>query len=776
MKKVMFMLLFFIIMKLSVFSQGKANVTGYVIDEKNGEAIIGASLYIKEIKRGAVTNVSGYFVIPDVPNGQYVLNVTCVGYEKLSKKIIITSTNRNLEKIYLKTTAYQTKEIVVKGDSSRVAEQLYTKSLSVVELSPAQINKIPQFVESDLLRSLQTLPGIVTSSDFSSALYVRGGTPDQNLYLIDGTDVYNPEHAFGFFSTFNTDAIKKVEMYKGGFGAEYGGRLSSVLNVTNIDGNRNNFQGIVNVSLLSAKMTLQSPLGDFGSISGSFRRTYLDQTIAKMVDDIPDYYFYDGNLKAFLDLSNTDKLSISFYGGKDNLVYSFDKDKSDSPELNYNWGNRTLSVNYRKILSEKLFANLWFTYSNFNSRFKFDEVEVNEKNDIDDVTLKANLEYSLQDNLSFKIGLENKYLYCGYKEDFRSGLIDFAGHRNDFNVYLSTNWKPVESVETEIGARFQDFNSDKNFTSIDPRFSLKYKADETTTLKFAAGRFSQYMTKIPRGFMVGIWTTADKNISGSHSNHYILGLAKEIANVYSLEVESYYKTYEDVPVFNQLLAVDIDKSSDDASGRPVYSSLKGILNSSKAKSYGAEILIRKDAGNITGWLSYSYSRTDNKVNTVNDEKWFIPRHDRTHNFNATVNMDLYNYWDELVGNAKQEYSGKWYIGINFNYSTGQTITYASSYYFARETPDLPSNRFLYPSEINEYRLPYYMRMDLSITYEKNYGSWTLSPYLQIFNVGNRKNVWFENYEYEDHDGNFENKIKTFNQIPFLPTFGVTVRF
>jgi hypothetical protein len=225
-----------------------------------------------------------------------------MGYQKFRKQLTITSGVDIKQNIVLSEDLLETEVIVVTADSQRTIEKLYDKPISTILLSPRQIQSVPQVAEADLLRTLQTLPGVVPIYDFSSALYIRGGTPDQNLYMLDGTDVYNPEHMFGLFSTFNSDAIKHVELSKGGFGAEHGGRLSSVLDITNLDGNRQEFEGTANVSLLSVKTTLQTPLGSFGSLSGSLRRTYFDKTIAPFMEEVPDYYFYDGSIKAFFDL------------------------------------------------------------------------------------------------------------------------------------------------------------------------------------------------------------------------------------------------------------------------------------------------------------------------------------------------------------------------------------------------------------------------------------------------------------------------------------------
>ncbi|KAB2844614.1 MAG: TonB-dependent receptor plug domain-containing protein, partial [Melioribacteraceae bacterium] len=311
-KLILFLFLLLILFQKYGFAQNTdkngTSLSGFVYDLSNGESLVGANIYINELKYGATTNTSGYFIIPDLPTGMYTFIFSYIGFQTEKREIKIEKNKDNHVEVKLKPEAIETDEVIVSDDYERVSEKLFSKPVSKIELNPAQINNIPRFVEADLLRALQTLPGITSLSDFSSALYIRGGTPDQNLYLIDGTDVYNPEHAFGIFSTFNTNAIKKVEVSKGGFGAEYGGRLSSVLDVTNLDGNRNEFEGVANISLLSASTTLQTPIGSIGSLSGSLRRTYIDQTYAKWIDEVPDYYFYDGNLKAYFDIDRNNKL------------------------------------------------------------------------------------------------------------------------------------------------------------------------------------------------------------------------------------------------------------------------------------------------------------------------------------------------------------------------------------------------------------------------------------------------------------------------------------
>lgn len=757
----------------------KANVHGFVYDGSNGEVLIGANVYLKGINLGTSTNTSGYYVITNIEPGRYEFVISYVGFKPNIQTISFTKNESKRIDISLTPEAIQSGEIIVAADSIRIADKLYNKPVSKIELSSAQIGKVPQVIESDLLRTLQSLPGIVPVSDYSSAIYVRGGTPDQNLFLLDGTDVYNPEHAFGLFSTFNTDAIKKVEVYKGGFGAEYGGRLSSVINITNNDGNRNNFEGKVSLSLLSLNTTLQTPLGNFGSLSGSLRRTYFDQTIGKIIDDIPDYYFLDGNLKAFFDLNESNKISVSFYGGIDDLDFVLDKNREESLGFDYVWGNQTGSINWRTIISPNLFGNFWITGSHFFSDFDFDDVNMKEQNQIVDITFKGAIEYFFNDKLNFKFGFEQKNVHGSLKEDFTGGRVDVAKSRKLYSAYFTTNWKPAILLDIEAGLRGDYFDSDKDFKNLDPRLTLKYRLSETSSIKFSTGIYHQYANRIPRMFFVSIWTTADDNLKGSSASHFILGYQKEISRNISLEAEAYYKDYKNIYSYNQNFLADISTDQFTSDNLPMFQSTKGLFNRGDGNSYGVEFLLRKDVGAITGWAAYSYSKTKYTIDGINGGKAYPPRHDRTHTINILANIDLNNFANELSGRNFESTDKNWALGFNFTFFSGQPITLPASIYLANQMPDWDINQTsvaLYPSEINKYRLPYYSRLDLSLNYEIQYDGWSLSPYLQIFNVLNRKNVWFIRYKNEIKNGALYQKISTVNMFPILPSIGISVKF
>ncbi len=779
MRKTVCFAIFLLICRVA-YSQlpASGSVSGFVYDDQTGEQLIGANVFLQQTYFGAASNRNGYYSIPKIPPGDYVLICQFIGYKIYSQPIRVANNARLKIDIRLTPTVLETSEVLVVADSVRTSIQLFQKPISKLELSPRQINRMPQVAEADLLRSLQSLPGVMSISDFSSELYVRGGLPDQNLYLVDGADVYNPEHFFGLFSTFNTDAIKAVEISKGGFGAEYGGRLSSVLEVTNLDGNRREFQGKVGISLLSARTTLQVPLGKIGSLSGSLRRTYFDKTIGKTMDDIPDYYFYDGHVKAHFDLSPSNKLTISTYNGKDDLDFDFENASSgDDQRLDYDWGNSTVSLRWTHIFSPALFSNFWVTGSRFRSDFRFELIK--EKNTMDDLTFKGHLEYYHSKNWTTKLGLELKNLRGSLYQEFPGGTVDVARQGKHLASFVQTVWRPTIFWELQLGLREDLFICSRRFHDLAPRFSAKYRLTETVNLKAAAGLYHQYLFRIPRTFFVDIWNNADEFYDRSTARHLILGFQKELRRDLALEVEAYHKQYANVYTLSYFFYADLRPKYFDSQGKPVYKDAEGLFDQGTGHSLGVELLLKKERGPITGWLSCAAGRTEYQIEGVNQNRPFVPRHDRTVSFNFIGSMDLRNLWRQARGQQQHRDRTTWQLGLGLVYASGQPITTTSSIYFTNPLPDQQyyHGYNIYPTAQNSFRLPAYARFDLSLTMERKYRHFTLSPYFQIFNLGNRKNVWFIQYQDEIVDN--KKVIQTIDAVtmfPILPTLGVNILF
>ncbi len=746
-----------------------ATISGFIRDASDGEGLISATLQLDGTSIGTITNSSGYYVLPQVAPGQYVLVCTYIGYRTLRQPLAVAAGEQVKFDLSLEPEAVTTEEVVIRADSMRTSQQLYEKPISEIRLSQRQINAVPQVAEADLLRALQSLPGVLPLSDFSSALYVRGGTPDQNLYLVDGTDVYNPEHAFGIFSTFNTDAIKQVHLSKGGFGAEYGGRLSSVLDVTNLDGNREQFEGKASISLLSAKTTLQAPLGRLGSLSGSLRRTYFDQTVGRALDEVPDYYFYDGNIKVYLDLTERDKLTLSGFGGRDFLEVIFNQDATEEIGFQADWGNKTGSARWTRVFTPQLFANFWVTGSRFTSDFNLDVADVKERNLVTDFTFKGNLEHHYSQHWITRFGFEQKNLHVRFKQIFPEGLID-VGHRPEHYVgYAQGSWRPSPLWEVESGLRFNRFASDKTFNNWAPRLAVKHRLSDTVNLRGATGVYYQYLHRVPRFIATDIWTAANQYQGPSRSIHGIIGLQKEWKRNYQLEVEGYYKDYRDIYSFNQTFLSELEETSHMANGDPVFTNTKGLFHRGNGHSLGFEFMLRKDTGALTGWVAYSLARTRYEVDNVNRGNAFSPRHDRTQTINFVSNIDLQNGWRKLHGQPKLGRAGRWSLGLNFVYGTGQPFTEPGSGYIIGSSPQSPRRYVEYaPTLINNIRIPAYSRMDIGLTYRRGWFSF----YLQVFNAGNRKNVWFFNYDYEDGLPDTD----ATGMLPRLPTIGFNFEF
>jgi hypothetical protein len=754
-------------------SQPTATVSGFIYDAANGEGLIGANVFMENTLIGSSTNQNGYYVIPKIPVGAYTLVVHYIGYRAVKQELVLMPGEQKTINFHLEPRDIQMEKVVITADQIPAIEKLFEDPISKIDLSAKQINQIPQVAEADLLRSLQTLPGILPVSDFSSALYVRGGTPDQNLYLLDGTDVYNPEHAFGLFSTFNTDAIKKVELSKGGFGAHHGGRLSAILDVTNLDGNREEFEGSAGLSILSAKTTVQMPIGAVGSLSGSFRRTYFDKTIAKAIDDVPTYYFFDGNLKAFFDLDDKNKLTVSGYGGQDVLNLTFNENVEDQAKFRYDWGNRTGSVRWTRVISPQLFANFWITGSRFDSEFDFgDTIDFLEKNFVSDFTVKGHFEYHLSKHLTHKFGFEQKNLHLIFRQKFPGGKVDVNQRPKHYIAFLQNSWRPNVRWNIEAGLRFNYFDADVDFKKLAPRFSAKYRLTDSINLKGAVGKYYQFLHRIPRAFIADIWTASNAFQRPSTAYHTILGVQKDFANNIQLEVEGFHKDYNNLFSFNETVLTELT-ADELENGEPVYTETRGVFNRGDGRTTGVEVLLRKDRGALTGWLGYSLSFTKYEVDGINQGREFSPRHDRLSTVNLVANLDWRNFKRRLRGQSRIEHRSNWKFGFTFIFASGQPITLPGSGYFIAPLPDREFLGYeLFPSAINGFRLPHYARLDVSVTYEKHFRGWSIFPFIQIINLGNRKNVWFIDHKLDGLDP----ETDVINMFPIIPTLGVNFKF
>jgi hypothetical protein len=404
------------------------------------------------------------------------------------------------------------------------------------------------------------------------------------------------------------------------------------------------------------------------------------------------------------------------------------------------------------------------------------EADVTERNDLSDISIKGQIEYLLSQKLETKFGFEYKSLETILEQDSPGGLIDVKRKRQFYYGYASLDWRPSPEVSMEAGLRLNNFQADRQFTDWAPRFAVKFRLTETINLKAAAGIYYQYLNKIQRPFIADIWTTADQYYDRSQARHLILGFQKEVANNISLEIDTYYKQYQNLYDLKKYF-LDIQPTAYDSRGRAIYTETDGLFDRGDGNSLGLEILLRKRFGSVNGWLAYSFARTQYVFDGINQENDFPPRHDRNHVVNAVMNLDIKNALRELRGEPLKTDEKQWLFGLSFVYASGQPITLTSSTYSASSIPDQDYNRlFLYPSTINSFRLPYYSRLDLSLTYKINFEKWSLAPFIQIYNIGNRQNVWFIEYDSEELENQIIQTVETTDMFPILPTIGVKFEF
>lgn len=730
------------------------SISGYVTDKTSGETLISANVAVLETNRGTASNTLGYYSIPNLKPGTYTLACSYIGYQ-LFKQTIELKQGENLQlNIELQPNILSGQEIIV--TSTRLEEE--KKSIGTAEINTELIKSLPKVFEADVFRSIQLLPGVKAASDFSSGLYIRGGSPDQTLILLDRTTVYNPSHFFGFFSTFNPDAIKDVRLYKGGYPAEYGGRLGSVLTIYNKDGNRNTMEGSATLGMLASRVSLEGPYKR-GSWMFSARRSTLEPLLAALRsnnDNIPSsFYFLDFNGKVNFDASNNNKFSLAFYSGKDKVSFPF----ADDADFKLNYGNRTLSGNWTHIFSEKLFSNFVFTSSQYFNypKLNFGGTPFERRNNIFDYSAKGDLEYLPNQKHNIALGIWAGTLTIRLNDRFdNQPSFSSRSHSKYGSVYISDTWRPNDKLKVVAGVR-SSYLSDGDFLRIEPRLSLEYKASDNIRLQTAYGRYNQFITLITNEAFSGfdVWLTADDGVNPSYGDQFILGAKTIPFKGYGFDVELYYRTMKDV--------FELDPFVPDVSGLE-YPELFRI---GTGDAYGTEIFFEKRSGRFTGFIGYTFAYTWKKFNQYNNRidnptgsgRKYPPKYDRRNDINLVLNYQI---------------NKKWKSTLSFNYATGQAYTEALGRYSTNNTPwsNDVLNTFTV-GKINASRLPAYHRMDVSFSRTATFFGWGQSEWqFQIINVYSRRNVWFYSFDFD------ENPVKKSEVplLPLLPTISYSIKF
>tara|TARA_Y100000996_G_scaffold338384_1_gene275212 strand:- start:827 stop:3229 length:2403 start_codon:yes stop_codon:yes gene_type:complete len=789
------------IILFTILSYGYSyTISGFVKDSSNGEPLpyTNVIIYIDnelgEIPddiNGAASDVNGYFIIPGISDGDYIIKAMVIGYDSNEQQLTVNSNLKvNFE---LSPTPIEGKEIKVSAERMRFEKKV---DISRVNLTNRDIRRTPAFIESDVFRTLQLLPSVNASNDFNAALIVRGGSPDENLILLDGTEVYNPYHIGGIFSTFNSDMIADTEFLAGGFPANYGGRLSSVLTITAREGDSKNgrlqskFPTIAkywdyskirgDISLLSSKFSTEGKILN-GSWMLSGRRTYFDKFVDAYYDSQDEtppanYYFWDTHFKVKMPLSQNNQLMYSQFSGKDDLFVSLGGGDFPGVEFNWDWGNGTKSLNWRYIPNGSYIVNtsLSQTKYNFDVGFEIDfqvaeidssgtdiignstpDLTLTVDNLVEDYDLKQNLKYIYNEDLTFEAGWQIKNLNLDYREFFAGReTARLQSKPKIYSSFINTTFKPMPLFYINAGVRTAKYNKyDK--TMIDPKIGIKFNPTGNLALKFTIGQYSQFLYTINQEEellrIVDFWQPIPDEKKPQQSIHYILGSEYWISDGNTISIETYYKDYSNIYDLNP--AIDITNVEET------------IALSGTAKSFGIEFLYRLRLNKFTGWISYAYSQTERTVDLNSDgyiwdeNEKYPAKYNKPHSFNSVISYQL---------------NSRYSFGLSCVYGSGQTYTpvigkvhqAGQQLYGSLENPYQYFGNIYGPRNSGTY--PSYFRLDLSMTRKTDlFFLWEGDLKFQFINLTNHYNVLLYNWNHQASPS----QVQAFSMFPFIFTVG-----
>ena len=730
-----------------------AALNGYVKDMVNDETLIGATVVIKNTKYGANTNKQGYYIIKNVPEGEYTVRISMIGYDAVEQKIRLVKGNVQRLDIKISPDEITTEGVSVVADREVESRQI---SISKVNIPIQQIKEIRIGGESDVFRAIQMLPGVLTSSQISSGLYIRGGSPDQNLVLLDGTTVYNPSHLFGFISTFNSDAIKDVELIKGGYPSEYGSRLSSVLNITQKDGNRNDYQGVASFGLISSKISLEGPIGK-GSWFIGVRRTFFDLIKSAIDNDpknpIPDFGFYDVNAKITQDFGSSDKVSVSGFISNDDFNLS-----TSGIDMNMYLGNRSGGVKWTHIFGEDFFTNVNVSGSYYRNGFEQDlsGYIMTVSNSITDFTFRGMSEWFISDMTTLSSGIEFTNFIFKYSQNFsgdgtevdqgtnNGGKTNLLYHDWVYSTFAQLNHKFTDLLTLQAGLRanYWDYAMISTF---DPRAALRWQIQDNYAIKASWGIFHQYLRLAgDENFsLFDTWLPTDHTVDPSQAVHYILSLETEPVDGYNLNFDVYYKDLQNISEIKRTALSVKD--------------VKDIFFTGKGEAYGAEIFLQKKFGKLAGWVGYGLGWVKANFDSINGGRDFRPKYDRRHDLKVV---------------AQYQYSEAWSFGATFMFQSGQSYTAAVS----RVQVGLDGDNYGYgkiiPSDRYGLRMPPSHQLNVNIGYNTTMFKLPLRINLDIFNVYSRRDILMRVYKTE----NEETVVEDVQLLPIIPTFSFELKF
>jgi len=755
-----------------VFAQNKYTISGTVKSASKGETIIGATI----VAGGYATKTNDYgFYSLTLPQGTYNLKVSSISFAPFDE--IVAVSNDTTLNVSLLDEAQALDEVVISADRGK---HLKSPQMGMAKLTPKEIMNVPVLMgERDVIKVLQLLPGIKSAGDGNSGMYVRGGAADQNLILLDEAPVYNAAHLLGFFSTFNSDALKDVAVYKSGMPAQYGGRLSSVLDIKMNDGNNQDLNISGGVGLISAKLNVEGPIQqDKSSFLISGRRTYADMFL-KLSNDSSinnnQLYFYDLNAKLNYQLGEKDRIYFSGYLGKDHLGFG--------NLFGLDWGNQTATLRWNHLFNNRLFSNTSLIYSNYDY-----QIDINSGTDkfeifssIKDYNFKQEFQWFPNNKNEIRFGINTIY------HTIRPGEVTGKGENSSINdillqkryswengVYASNTWTASNKLNFTYGLRlstfsilgdgdFYNINNEgkvidtmrygkgdfvKTYVNLEPRLALSYQLNNSSSVKASYVRNSQYLHLISNSTSTSPtdkWIASTNIIKPGIADQYSIGYYKDLADErYELNIETYYK--------------DLQNQIDYKDGAEVYSSNNAIeteLAFGKGRAYGVEWLLKKKTGRLSGWLSYTLSKTERKIDGINGNQWYNARQDRTHDI-AIVAMYKLNE--------------KWTLSANWVFYTGDAVTFPAGKY------TIDDQTTYYYTDRNSYRMPNYHRLDLGATLQlKQKKRWSSELSFSLYNAYGRENAYAIEFldSKDDPNKTVAHQIALFK---FIPSVSYNFRF
>jgi outer membrane cobalamin receptor len=777
-------------------------ISGYITDAKNGEVLIGANVYNAKTYTGSITNAYGFYSLT-LPEGAVDLTISYVGYATWQKEVLLT---KNITISIEMNPSIEISEVLVEG--ARNDGGVESSQMSLIDIPMKTIKNLPSLLgEADIIKTIQLLPGVQSGSEGMSGMYVRGGGPDQNLILLDGVPVYNVNHLFGFFSVFNPDAIQNVKLVKGGFPAHYGGRLSSVLDISMKEGNNKEFHGTGSVGIISSKLALEGPIGDKTSFIVTGRRTYLDvltypfQEINARnmgVDESQGgYFFYDVNAKINHKFSDKSRLYLSAYAGKDKFyliqadsythnTYNPDTGQDEIEAYSYRdeagfyWGNFTTALRWNYALSDKLFSNTTATFSQYKMVTGAEEDYSGQKSNkfeyqsgIVDWGGKIDFDYFPQPNHYIKFGIGNTYhtynpgafavSYNANNDEYEEAT--FGNNKlfaHEMSLYAEDDIRIGALLKLNVGIHWSGFLlSDKFYNGIEPRISGRFLLSDKWSVKGSYAKMNQYINLLATakiGLPTDLWVPSTKNLPPQKAQQFALGSSYEINPNYEITVEGFYKTMDNLVEYKEgssIFSFENDWESKVALG--------------KGWSYGLELLLMKKMGNTTGWIGYTWSKSDRQFNRPGQEISFGEKfpytYDRRHDISIVISRKVNEHID---------------LGITWVFGTGNATTLSFESY-----PQYSKNNNFEPYQShygdiayyegrNNFRMPAYHRLDVGVNFhkEKKWGrrTWNVS----IYNAYNRQNPFFLDFGY-DYESD-EPVLYQYSLFPIIPSVSYHFEF